>query len=92
MSIVCCRLRNPDAALGKPGDGVDQVAQGAAEPVELGDDQLVTGAVGGQEGLVQFWAARELARRLVDEDLLAAGGSERVVLRFGCWSRVETRP
>jgi len=46
-------------------------------------DQLVIRAVGGQEGLVQLGPARELARRLVDEDLLAACGGERVVLRFG---------
>jgi hypothetical protein len=34
----------PDAALSQPGDGVDQVPQRAAEPVELPDDQGVTGA------------------------------------------------
>jgi hypothetical protein len=34
----------PDPTLGQPGDGVDQVAQGAAEPVELPDDQGVAGA------------------------------------------------
>jgi hypothetical protein len=33
-----------DPAVGESGDGVDQVAQGAAEPVELRDDQGVTGA------------------------------------------------
>jgi hypothetical protein len=34
----------PDAALSQPGDGVDQVAQGAAEAVEFPDDQGVAGA------------------------------------------------
>ena len=29
----------PDAALGEAGDGVDQMPQGAAEPVEFPDDQ-----------------------------------------------------
>jgi hypothetical protein len=33
--IVSCRLRIPDAALGKPGDRVDQVAQRPAQPVQL---------------------------------------------------------
>jgi hypothetical protein len=33
----------PDAAVGQAGDGVDQVAQGAAEAVKLPDDQGVTG-------------------------------------------------
>jgi hypothetical protein len=40
---VDCLLQaaEPDAAVGQAGDGVDQVAQGAAEPVEFPDDQGV---------------------------------------------------
>ena len=34
----------PDPALGQPGDGVDEVAQRAAQPVEFPDDQGVAGA------------------------------------------------
>ena len=34
----------PDPAVGQAGDGVDQVPQGAAEAVELPDDQGVAGA------------------------------------------------
>jgi hypothetical protein len=33
----------PDAAVGQAGDGVDQVPQGAAEPVQLPDDQVSPG-------------------------------------------------
>jgi hypothetical protein len=33
----------PNAALGEASDGVDQVPQGAAEAVELPDDQGVAG-------------------------------------------------
>jgi hypothetical protein len=33
----------PDAALSQAGDGVDQMSEGAAEPVEFPDDQGVTG-------------------------------------------------
>ncbi len=36
-----------------------------------------------RRALSELGASRELARRLVDEDLLAAGVGERVVLRFG---------
>jgi hypothetical protein len=45
MSIAFRRLRNPTlrsaSAVGERGDGVDQVAQGPAEPVELPDHQRV---------------------------------------------------
>ena len=34
----------PDPTVGEAGDGVDQVAQGAAEAVEFPDDQGVAGA------------------------------------------------
>jgi hypothetical protein len=39
------------AALQELGE-LDEVLQGSSEPVELGDDQLVAGAVGDQERLV----------------------------------------
>jgi hypothetical protein len=43
---VDCLLQvaEPDAPVGQAGDGVDQVAQGSAEPVEFPDDQGVAGA------------------------------------------------
>ncbi len=56
---------------------------GAAEPVELGDDELVAGAVRGQERLVELGAADKLTGGLVDEDRVVAGRSEGVVLGFG---------
>jgi len=42
---VDCLLQaaEPDATIGQAGDGVDQVAQGAAEAIQLPDDQGVTG-------------------------------------------------
>ncbi len=70
-------------ALGlQPLGQLDEVLQGAAEPVELGHHELVAIA-GDQEGFVEFGASGELAGRLVGEDLLAAGRAERVLLRFG---------
>ena len=45
MSIASYKFRNPMRSRpGQAGDGVDQMAQLAAEPVELPDDQGVTGA------------------------------------------------
>ena len=58
---------------------LDQVLQGAAEPVELGDHQLVPARLR-QQGLVELGRRGELAGGLVDEDLVAAGGGEGVVL------------
>jgi hypothetical protein len=45
-----------------------------------------------QQRLVELGAGGELAAGLVDEELVAAGGDECVVLAVGFWSRVETRP
>jgi hypothetical protein len=42
--------------------------------------ELVAGSVDRQQGLVQFGAAGEFARCLVDEDLIAPGCGQRVVL------------
>jgi hypothetical protein len=44
VSIASWRLRKADATLGQAGDGVDRVAQGAAEPVQFPHDQGVAGA------------------------------------------------
>jgi len=68
------------------------VFQAAAEPGEFGDHELVSPAVGDQEGLVEFGAAGELAGRFVDEDLFAACGGEGVVLGAGVLVAGETRP
>jgi len=59
------------------------VLERAAEPVELGDHELVAGPVGREQCLVQFGAAGEFAGGLVEEDLLTVGGAQRVVLGFG---------
>ena len=80
----------PDPTLGQAGDGVDQVPEGAAEAVELPDDQGVTGAQLVQElgegGAVGAGAAGGLG-----EDSVAAGRGEGVDLELGLLSVVETR-
>jgi len=60
---VDCLLQaaEPDATLSQAGDGVDQVAQGAAQAVELPDDQGVAGA--------------ELIQELLEDGAVAAGAA-----------------
>ena len=60
--------------------------QRTPEPVELGHHQLIARAIRRQERLIELGPARELARCLVDEDLLAAGCNQRVLLRLGMLS------
>jgi hypothetical protein len=71
-----------DAALGEAGDGVNQVPQGAAEPVELPDDQGVAGTQLvehlGEDGAVGAGAAGGLGQHPV-----AAGALEGVDLELG---------
>jgi uncharacterized membrane protein YraQ (UPF0718 family) len=59
------------------------VLERAAEAVELGDDELVAGAGGDQQRLVELRARGEFAAGLVDEHLVATGRGERVVLAVG---------
>ena len=72
----------PDPALSQPGDGVDQVPQGAAEPVQFPDDQGVAGAELVQElgegGSVGAGAAGGLG-----EHPIAARSGQRVDLEVG---------
>ena len=54
----------------------------APEPVKLRDDELVASALCDEQRLVQLWASGELAAGVVDEDPLASGSVEGVVLSF----------
>ena len=80
----------PDAAVGQAGDGVDQVAQRPAEPVEFPDDQGVAGAQLVQDllegGPVGAGAAGGLGKHPI-----AAGRLRASTWSWGCWSVVETR-
>ena len=59
-----------------------QMLEGAPEAIELRDDELVPLARDPQD-LVELWPAGELAAGLVDEDLVATGGLQSVVLAVG---------
>jgi hypothetical protein len=77
-----------DAALGQAGDGVDQMPQGAAEAVELPDDQGVAGtelvqelAVGGQSLRAPLAVSVNTRQQPVR--------SRASTWSWGCWSVVE---
>ena len=82
MSIASWRLRNPIAALGQAGDGVDQMAQGPAEAVEFPDDQGVAGAELVQE-LLEGGAVGAGAAGGLGEHPIAAGTLQGVDLELG---------
>jgi hypothetical protein len=70
------------ALLQLPGE-LDQMLQRAAEPIELRHHELIASAVRRQQRLLQLRPGGELPRRGVDEDLLAPGGREGIVLSLG---------
>jgi hypothetical protein len=71
-----------DARVGQPGDGVDQVPQGAAEAVQFPDDQGVAGPELVQH-LLEGGAVGPGAAGGLGEHSIAAGGSEGVDLELG---------
>ena len=58
----------------------DEVLERPSETVQFRDDELVAGARGDHERLVERGARGKLAAGLVDEDLVAASRGERVAL------------
>ena len=72
----------PDAALGQAGDGVDQVAQGAAEAIKLPHHEGVAGAELVQE-LLEGGAVAAGAAGGLGEHPIAAGALEGVDLELG---------
>jgi hypothetical protein len=68
----------PDAAVSQPGDGVDEMPEGAAEPVEFPDDQGVARVELGAGGAVGAGGAGRL-----DKHPVAAGRGEGVDLELG---------
>jgi hypothetical protein len=58
---------------------LDQMLQRPAKPIELRDDELIA-LPHDQQNLIKLGAPGQLARCLVDEDLIATGCGQRVVL------------
>lgn len=58
---------------------VDQVLKGSAEAVEFGDDELIAGSRS-VKPVVQLRSSGQFAAGLIDENTLAAGGDQGVVL------------
>ena len=82
MSIPLVEHDKVDLSILQLTGELDQMLKRAAKPIKLRHHELIARAVGGQQRLLQLRATRKLSGRRLDEDLLAPGGSERVVLRF----------
>jgi hypothetical protein len=82
VSIRLLEAAEPHAALSQPGDGVDQMPQGAAETVELPDDQGVPGTQLVQDLLEDGAVGAGAAGRL-DKHPIAAGALQGVDLELG---------
>jgi hypothetical protein len=65
------------------GGQLDQMLRRTTQPIKLGDDELVAGAIRRKQRPVQLGAAAQFPRRDIDENLLAAGSAQRVVLGLG---------
>jgi hypothetical protein len=72
----------PDPTVGQAGDGVDEMSEGAAEPVEFPDDQGVARAQLIEELLEDVPVGAGAAGGL-GEHPVAAGGCEGVDLELG---------
>jgi hypothetical protein len=81
-----------DATLVQPGRQLDEMFEGAAEPVEFGDDELVATAAGDQQRLVEFGSAGEFADALSMKICSQPAAVSASCWALGFWSRVETRP
>ena len=79
----------PDPAVSQPSDGVDQMPQRPAEPIQLPHDQSVAGPQLVQQ-LLENWPVRAGAAGRLGEHPVAAG-TLASTWRWGCWSVVETR-
>jgi len=79
------------AAVLELGGQCDEVLEKAAEPVKLGDDELVASA-GGAQGVVELRSAGELAAGLVDDHPAAAAPVRASSCASGFRSREATRP